>query len=178
MVLKKPLKRGLELVRILNGLNREQLYFFLKKEFPDRNPNADIDKLLRMKLIVQEDSTIFIPNITIEPNIQEAIEIMQSFWNNELYGFEKGEHPTILRFVKMYNKKPHTFYICKDENVSDLRIIAEDAVVIAITDIGKGSINGFENRLEEYTLPGKTRPCCKISIAVYEYGVYRLYNWR
>jgi len=133
MILAKPMKRCLELVRMFNGLERDQLYFFLKKEFPKRNPNLDMNRILRMRLIYEQDNIFHLPYTESNPYMREAVQVLQDFWSRNIIGFNKGNHPVMVMFSKLMKGKARKFYVCRDENVSDLRLCEDNAVVIIIT---------------------------------------------
>lgn len=132
MTLIKPMKRALEIVRMFNGLEREQLRFFLKKEYHNRY--GDIDRLLRTRLIYEEDERIYIPDMEVAPSICEAVRILQIFWSKNLVDYYKGKSPVLAVYVKQTKNELRKFHICTDENVSDLRVSDDNAAVIVITD--------------------------------------------
>jgi len=134
MILIEPLKRAIEIVRMFNGLEREQLAFLLKKEYHNRNPDADINKLLGLKQIFWEDDIIFVPDLKINPDICVAVQVMQVFWSKNVIAFNRGSYPALITYLKITKKGLRRFHICMEENVSDLRICDENAVVVVITD--------------------------------------------
>jgi hypothetical protein len=133
MTLIKPMKRALEIVRMFNGLERGQLWFFLKKEYHNRDPNLDIDRLLRTKLIYEDDSCIFVPDLSAETQICEAVRVFQVFWTKGVIAYNKGDYPALIVYNKQTENGLRKFYICVDETVSKLRICEENTVVVVIT---------------------------------------------
>jgi hypothetical protein len=129
------MKRGLELVKMYNGLDREQLYFFLVREFGTRNVNMDIDRLLRMKLVMMKDDEIlYIPDTEPNPIIRDAVRILRAFWNKNVLSFNRGMSPVLIRFTKMLKYENCDFCICKDENIFGLSENDRNAMIIVITD--------------------------------------------
>jgi hypothetical protein len=140
------MKYALEIVRMFNGLEREQLYFFMKKKFPERNPNVDIDRLLRMKRLFEafEDSScnsynsynsaVHIPYSEFNSDIQEAVQILQEFWSKNLVDFSKGDYPVLLRFTKLMSESARDFCVCNDKDISDYCLYKDNTLVIVITD--------------------------------------------
>ena len=130
----EPMKRAVEIVRMFNGLEREQLYFLLKKAFPKRNPNLDVDRLLRMKLLFQENSLIRIPYSEINPDMCEAVRILQLFWSKNIVHYCGGNKPVLLKITKLMGKSAVDFYICKDSDISRVNAYDDNSIVIILTD--------------------------------------------
>jgi len=129
------MKRGLELVTMFNGLDREQLYFLLKKEFGNRNANKDIDRLLRMKVImIKDDEILYMPDTEPNPDIREALRILQAFYNKRMNSFERGKSPVLLKFSKEIKGESCNFCVCKAENVSKLPMSEKNAMIIIIAN--------------------------------------------
>lgn len=131
MMLIKPMKRALEIVRMFNGLEREQLAFFLKKEYHGRY--GDIDRLLRTKLIYEEDGRLFVPYLEVEPSVCDAVRVLQVFWSKQVIAFYKGEYPVLVEFVKQTQDGLRKFFICTDESVMALQCCQKNAAVVVIT---------------------------------------------
>jgi len=161
MILIEPMKRGLEIVRMFNGLEREQLYFLLKKEYPKRNANTDINRLLRMKLVTAQDDAIIIPGTDTDSDIREAVQILISFWNKNILSYNRGQSPVLLKFSKLMRGFVCDFYVCKTGDLSMLRLEDNTAVIVLAE-----TKNKFQN----------IKLNCEILIAVKEYGKYLFYK--
>jgi hypothetical protein len=118
---------------MFNGLERGQLWFFLKKEYHNRDSNLDIDRLIRTKLIYAENDCIFVPDLRSEPQICEAVRVFQVFWTKGVIAFNKADFPALIVYNKLTADGLRKFYICVDETVSDLRICENNSAVIVIT---------------------------------------------
>jgi hypothetical protein len=160
MFLIEPVKRCLEIVQTFKGLKREQLYFLHKKEFPARNPNMDIDKLVRMKLIEVTDDTVHVPSEEYSSDMQDAADILIAFWSKNIISYTAWKPPVLLRFSRLMKGGVRNFYVCKDENVSALRLFDSDAFAVVITD----------NKDLRCLLP------CDYILAVRENGKYNIHK--
>jgi|GEM_PF-1979588 len=169
MFLIEPMRRVLEIARMFNGIEKDRLYFIAKKEYPNRNPNMDIDRLCRMKLISVEDGAVCVSDSAILPNMNEAVEIMIKFWNKNILGFEQGESPVLLKFTKLVKGKARTFYVCDAGNLSGLRIRGENAAVIVIADSQNYQVTQSLQKLQGLL-------DCEVITAVKEYGKYYFYK--
>ena len=118
MILIEPLKRALEIVKIFNGLGREQLAFLMKTEYPNRKPDMDIDKLLRMKLIFSTDDSVHIPGRSCNKNIRQTVEIMLEICGCDFFIFDKSKKPFLLDFIVIRNDKAHKYCVGEYNGIS------------------------------------------------------------
>lgn len=172
MILIEPMKYALEFIKMFNGLSENQLSFFMEKKFSNRNPARDVDRLLRMKLIIKQNNAIYIPNMAVKPDIQEAVEIACHFWNKNTISLSNEQHPILLKLVKLFKGNAHAFLICKAEDVSDLRVDNENSTVIVISDFN------YKYKIENIIKSRCSALNCGFLIAVKEYGKYYYYKIR
>ena len=162
MVLIEPIKYGLELVQKYNGLERSQLAFLMRKRYVNRNPDMDIDKLLRMNLVIEQKDSIFAINQKVCVDIREAMRVMLVLWNSKGVYFDKGDYPVLLTFIKSSEKSTHRYVVCWANNANDNRLYKyenSDCTIIFVTQ-NKELSCGFSNYI----------------CAVKENGTYKFYK--
>jgi hypothetical protein len=128
MFLIEPLQYGIKLTKMFNGLEYRQLAFLLRKKYPRRNPEIDIDKLLRMNLLIEDDGSVFIPYVEPIIDIREPLRIMISLWKGNIIGFDKGRRPALLTFTRLNDTVVHQYIVCGAKNRTDKRLYEFDCI--------------------------------------------------